>query len=110
LSRRRFCLRRCAAAAFVVVPPLPSLSRHWFFLRHCAAAAFVIALPTVLHSLSRRRRFCVCHRAATAFIVELPLPSLLRRHCLLCCATVEWWNGGMGEWQNGGMAEWGMAE
>ncbi len=40
------------------------------------------------------------------FIVEPPLPSLLRCHCLLCCAAVEWWNGGMAEWQNGGVAEW----
>jgi hypothetical protein len=94
------------------------LSHRWFCLCHHAAAAFVIALPPVLHSLLRRRRFCICRRAAAAFIVEPPLPSLSHRRCLLCCAAVEWWNGGMvewrnggmAEWQNGGMAEWGMAE
>jgi hypothetical protein len=83
--------------AFVVAPPLPSLLRRWFCLCHRAAAAFVIAPQPVLHSSLRRCRFCIHRRAAAAFIVEPPLPSSLRRRCLLCCAAVEWWNGGMAE-------------
>ncbi len=43
--------------------------------------------------------------------VEMAFQLTLYRH--LCCAAVEWWNGGMAEWRNGGMAEWqngGIAE
>jgi hypothetical protein len=42
------------------------------------------------------------HRqAAAAFLVALPLPSLLCRH-----GMVEWRDGGMAEWRSGKMAEW----
>jgi hypothetical protein len=63
------------------------LSRRWFCLCHRAAAAFVIAPPPVLHSSSRHRWFCIRCHAAAAFIVKPLLPSLSRRRCLLCCAA-----------------------
>ena len=46
LLRRRFFLRHRAAtsSAFVVAPPLPSLSCRCYF-RHCAAARFIVAPP-----------------------------------------------------------------
>ena len=102
---RRFCLLRCAAAAFLVAPPLPSSSHRRFCLRlRAAGSAFVVAPP--LPSLSRKRClpcgaaapfivapplpssspplivawFCLCRRAAAAFLVAPPpLPSLSRR-------------------------------
>ena len=72
--RRQFCLCRRAATAFFVTPPFPSLSRRQFCLRHRAAAAFVIAPPPVLHMSLRRH--CLPCRAAAVFVVAPPaLPS-----------------------------------
>ncbi len=47
------------------------------------------------------QKWLLHRRAAAAFLVLLPLPSLLRRR-----GMVEWRNGGMVEWQSGRMAEW----
>jgi hypothetical protein len=68
---RQFCLCYRAAAAFFVKPPFHSLSRCQFCLRHRANAssAFVVAppLPSLSHCC------CFCHRAAARFIVAPPL-------------------------------------
>jgi hypothetical protein len=68
-SSRRRCLHCSAAGA----PPLPSSSRCWFYLRR---QAFVNTL--LLPSSSRHCSRCLPHRAAAAFIVAPPLPSLFR--------------------------------
>jgi hypothetical protein len=36
-----------------------------------------------------RCRFCIRCHAAAAFIIEPPLPSLLRCRSLLCCAAAD---------------------
>jgi hypothetical protein len=65
---------------FFVTPPLPSLSRRQFCLRHRATAAFVIASPPGLHLSSRRR--CLSFRAAAVFVIALPLASSSRHRSL----------------------------
>jgi hypothetical protein len=80
-----FCLRRCAAAAFLVTQTLPSLWRRRSFHRR-ATAAFIIAdadCCMVLPSSSRRRCLSLNRRAAAPFIVvPLVLLSSLRHRCL----------------------------
>jgi hypothetical protein len=67
-SSRRRCLHCSAAGA-----PLPSSSHCWFYLRR---QAFINTL--LLPSSSRHCSHCLPHRAAAAFIVAPPLPSLFR--------------------------------
>ena len=74
------CFCHCAAARFIVAPPLPSSLRRQFCLCRRAVVSFLVARP-VLPSSSRCR--CLCHRApaSSAFVVAPPLPSLSRRCC-----------------------------
>ncbi len=83
LSRCR-CLHRRAAAAFLVAPLLPLLSRCRSL--HCCAAAPFIVMPPVLPSSLRRRGLCC--RALAPFLVALPvLPLSSRCRCLCHCAA-----------------------
>jgi hypothetical protein len=82
--------RRAAGSAFVVAPPLPSLSR-----KRClpcgAVAPFIVAPPLPSSSPTLIVAwFCLRCRAAAAFLVAPPLPSSLRPcFCLhrpaFCC-------------------------
>jgi hypothetical protein len=106
LSHHLSLHRRTAGSAFLlalaafIVALLSSLRRR--LIHHRANAPFIIASPVLplcraataffvtppFPSLSRHR-FCLCHRAAasSAFVVAPPLPSLSRRCCCRHCAA-----------------------
>jgi len=83
-SLRALCCR-ATVSAFVVAPPLPSLSRQRCLHRRSAISAFIVG-PPVLPSSSRCRSL---HRraAVSAFIVAPPLPLLWRHQSLHRRAT-----------------------
>ncbi len=80
------CFCHCAAARFIVAPPLPSSLRHQFCLCHHAVIPFLVA-PPVLPLPSRCRCLCHCAAASFAFVVAPPLPSLSRQCCFRHRAT-----------------------
>ncbi len=74
----------CAAAAFLVAPPLPLSPRRCYLPCHAAAAAFLAARPP-LPSSPRGRRCLPCRAATAAFLaMRPPLPS-----CLPCRAAAD---------------------
>jgi hypothetical protein len=79
---RRPTLSYCAAAAFIVTPPLPSLLHRRFCLLRRAAVTFIIAPLLIVAPplpLSLRRRSLRCRATVSAFLVVPPVLPLSMR-------------------------------
>jgi len=78
-----FIVARCAASsAFVVTSLFPSLLRCRFCLRHCAAAAFVIALPLASSSRRRSLRYTTVLTLQLLYTTETPSTNRLTEELL----------------------------